>query len=112
PSICGRRDGNRSTLEVARGAEEMVSMADGDIEPVDQAVSSGDGEVAVVRSGGIVVLDGPQDVIDRLIAGDPALRTARQVRSNAPPAAGALDALASLIDLRGSAQTPGSMRSG
>ena len=31
-------------------------------------------EVALVRSGGIIVLDGPQEAVARLIAGDPALR--------------------------------------
>jgi hypothetical protein len=77
-------------------------MADGDIEQVDQVVSTGEAEVAVVRSGGIVVLDGPQAVIDRLIAGDPALRSARPVRSSSPAATGALAALAPLMSLAGS----------
>ncbi len=74
-------------------------MADGELERIEQEVPPTEDEVAVLRSGGILILDGPQAVIDRLIAGDPALRAARPVE---PSSAAGLGALASLVPLIGS----------
>ena len=65
----------------------------------------GDGEVVFVRDGGIVVFDGPQEAVSRLIAGDLALRTARTAEPSSAAALGALAALAPLMGLAGTEQT-------
>jgi hypothetical protein len=89
-----------STLGVGWGKKERA-VADGEIErALGINVSEGD-EVAVVRPGGVLVLDGPQEVIDRLIAGDPALGAARPVRPSSAAANGALAALEQLVELVG-----------
>jgi len=70
-------------------------MTDHELERRDAELAS-DEEVAVLRDGHILVLDGPQAVVDRLMAGDPALRAARRVK---PSSAVDLEALASLVPL-------------
>jgi hypothetical protein len=69
-------------------------------EPLDGAASSG--QVAVIEHAGLVVLDGPQDVVDRLVAQDPVLcsRSPRPVEQS-----GAADALSALVALVGSSGT-------
>ena len=61
-------------------------------------------DVDVFRSGGIIVLDGPQEAVDRLIAGDPALRVARPAKATSAAATGALAALVPLMGSMGSQQ--------
>ena len=80
-------------------------MDGGEIDRAQREVDRQDGEVGFVRSGGIIVLDGPQETLDRLIAGDPALRAARPVRPTSATAIEALAALAPLMGLTGSGQT-------
>ena len=80
-------------------------MADGGIDQPHGEVGRVDGEVGVVRSGGIIVLDGPQEAVDRLISGDRALRAARPVHATSAAATGALAALAPLMGLTGGGQT-------
>lgn len=81
-------------------------MADGELERIEQALVATDDEVSVLRSGGILILDGPQTVVDRLIAGDPALRAARPVHPSSPAGLGALASLLPLVgSVGGSTQT-------
>jgi hypothetical protein len=89
-------------------------VADGEIDRARGTIVPAGDEVVVGRAGGILILDGPQGVIDRLIAGDPVLRAARPVRPSSTAATGALAALESLMesvgegritDSEGSAQT-------
>lgn len=77
-------------------------MADGEIERAQAGGAAPHPEVRLARSGGILVLDGPQQTIERLIAGDPALRNARAVNPASTTASGALAALAPLMQLAGS----------
>lgn len=81
-------------------------MADGELERIEHDMEATEDEVAVLRSGGILILDGPRDVVGRLIAGDPALRTARPVHPSSPISLGALATLARLAgSASGSTQT-------
>ena len=82
-------------------------MNDGDIEHAVSAINSRDEAVDVLYSSGIVVLDGPQAVIDRLVAGDPALRAGRRVQSQSNTAIGALGALSTLTSGTGAGRTGG-----
>lgn len=76
-------------------------MADGEIEQVHGVLDHPEGEVGLVRAGGIIVLDGPHDAVERLIAGDPAFRAARPVKPTSGTALEALAALAPLMELVG-----------
>lgn len=81
-------------------------MTDGELERVEQGLAATEDDVTVVRSGGILILDGPRTVVDQLIAGDPALRAARPVKSSSAAALGALASLAPLLgSVGGSTQT-------
>jgi len=81
-------------------------VADGELERIEQDLVAKEDEVAVLRSGGILILDGPQNVVERLIAGDPALRTARPVHTSSPIGLGALATLVRLVSsASGSTQT-------
>jgi hypothetical protein len=82
-------------------------VADGEIERAQGTELDSVGEVGLVRAGGILVLDGPQEAIERLIASDPALRSARPVTPTTPAATGALEALTPLLELAGSNRTDG-----
>lgn len=63
-------------------------------------------EVRVIERAGIVVLDGPRDVVERVAAGEVALTSARRVEPTGDAAAGAVAALsAALPVLQGSSQT-------
>ena len=90
--------------QVGKRRGMWLLMAVGDVERVRQGVEPFGDEVAVVRSGGILVLDGPQEAINRLIVGDPALRVARPVRSKSTAAIGALATIAPLMGLVGGGQ--------
>jgi hypothetical protein len=76
-------------------------LADGDIDRTPETVEHTDGEVHLVRSGGIVVINGAEDAVNRLIADDPALRTARRVDSSTDLVTGALKALTDLMGTPG-----------
>jgi hypothetical protein len=81
-------------------------VAEGELERVEQGLVGVEDDVTVVRSGGILILEGPQSVVDRLIAGDPALRAARRVHPSSAAALGALASLAPLVgSVGGSSQT-------
>lgn len=80
-------------------------MADGEIERAALPDTGPMGEVGLVRTGGIVVLDGPQEAVNRLIAGDPALRSSRPVNANSAAAIGALASPAPRMGLIGGGRT-------
>ena len=79
----------------------MSTEGGNEFEPLGEGVASS-GQVAVIEHAGLVVLDGPQDVVARLVAQDPVLcsRSPRPVERS-----GATDALAALAALVGSLGT-------
>lgn len=83
-------------------------MGSGDIVASDVGDETEDA-VTVFRSAEIVVFDGPQDVVDRLVAGDPALRSTSPVSSTTKTAMGAIAALGPVLQaaaaVRGSSAT-------
>lgn len=64
------------------------------------AIEAADGELVMTRQGSLVVLQGPQAVVEQFIAGEPMLRDRPEAK---PSRAGALSALASLQALMPSA---------
>lgn len=69
---------------------------------VDEVDGGGDpgptgGQVAVIEQAGIVVLDGPKELVERLAAGEVALASARRIEPVGAAAAGALAALSSVL---------------
>lgn len=72
-------------------------MAEGEIERARDGAASVGRHISLVRAGSILVLDGPQEAVERLVANDPALRSARTVKPASTAAAGALAALTPLL---------------
>lgn len=67
-----------------------------------------DGAVTLLEHGGLILLDGPADLVGRLVASEPALVGARKVAPTGSTATGALASLASLAGLAGLAGAVGS----
>ncbi len=76
-------------------------MTDDESAHLELVPGSSNDDLAVFRSGGILVLDGPQEVVDRLVAGDPALRVARRVEPSSAIGLGAIAALKPLLTSMG-----------
>jgi len=82
-------------------AEDSQEVAPGMGQELDRT-----DEIGLIRTGGVLVLDGPRETVERLIAGDPALRVAQRVEPSSAAASGALAALAPAMGLIGAGGGP------
>lgn len=79
-------------------------MHDGGVLEVWTADVPDEGHVSLSRMGEVVVIDGPQELVDRLVEADPALRAAAPVKPASEGAVGALAALSGAVGSADSAQ--------
>ncbi|MCU1498536.1 MAG: hypothetical protein JWM47_2489 [Acidimicrobiales bacterium] len=63
----------------------------------DELLAEPGNELALMESQGVVVLQGPRDLVERFVSGDPTMSRAREVPPSSVAAKGAAGSLASLL---------------